>query len=422
MTTSASLSSFLDRLLRDPRDFGAYEGLVKAFEARGRGDKARALNEALARHALPAKVAATAPERLVDTAPLDREAVLAALREADPTTQIEFIAKVAGDYLDENLDDDEVQAALVRCESAYFAALLPRCQALHTRFRQRNYRLTCLVSTYASAAFIEECLDDLVAQTIFPDVEVLIIDACSPQNEAERARPYLERYDNIRYFITPERIGIYPAWTMGSMFATAPYITPLSTNDRLVANAYETLVNALDTHPAATLVYGDSYLTDKPHQRIGSHSAGGYYRWPDIDYGWLMLNCGVGPQPMWRKATHAQVGYFDRRYKATGDQEFFLRHARRNGLLHVPELTGMAWITNDSLSGHPSALSEALNIHVKHFKSVCMRVPLPARTEAWQILRRRYVEFVSKLPQQGCEKEALELQRRHGAFFSQVPV
>lgn len=415
-----SLTSLLDRVNRDPRDLHAYQGLVQLFTARGHLEQARALEEALHRHA--SAFEARAPIATDSAhAPRDREAVLAFLREADPKSQIDLIAAVAGEYLDLNLEDSEVQAALVRCESAHFAALLPRCTALHTRFRQRSYRLTCLVSTYASAAFIEECLDDLVAQTIFADIEVLIIDACSPQNEAELARPYLNKYDNIRYFITPERIGIYPAWTMGSMFASAPYVTPFSTNDRLVPQAYETLVDALDNHPAATLVYGDSYLTDKPHQKIGAGPPSGFYRWPDIDYGWLMLNCGVGPQPMWRKAAHEHVGYFDRRYKATGDQDFFLRHARRNGLLHVPEITGMAWITDDSLSGHPSALSEALDIHVKHFKSVCMRVPLAARTEAWQILRRRYVEYVTKLPQQGCAKEAQELQRRHGSFFSQVP-
>lgn len=433
------LNALMDRVGRDARDFAAYKGLVQVFHQLGETGAARNLCLDLFRH-LPNDselaslaesvgvksaggdqffqlVAATSPEGLAD-----RDVVLSLVEQADPTRHADLVGQIVGDYLDVHFCDEIVQAAQLRFEMRHFADLSAKCRQLHTRFSPRAFKLTCIVSTYSSAAFIKECLDDLVAQTMFEDMEVLIIDAHSPQNEAEVVKPFLERYDNIRYLVTPHRIGIYPAWTMGSLLASAPYITPLSTNDRLLPNAYETLVRALDTNPRATLVYGDSYLTDKPHQSIGTHSHSGFYRWPEIDYGWLMLTCGIGPQPMWRKSVHAKIGYFDRRYKATGDQDFFLRHAREGGLLHVPELTGMAWITKDSLSGHPSALAECLNIQVKHFKSLEAQLLASARLEIWQEFRRRYLELTTHLPLSGCAQAATDLRRRHEAYFQGPPV
>ena len=439
LQNAQQLNVLMDRVGRDARDFAAYKGLVKVFHQLGESGAARNLCLDLFRH-LPNDpelaslaevvgiksahgdpftqlVAATSPEALAN-----RDVVLSLVQQADPTRHADLVGQIVGDYLDVQFSDEMVQAALLRFEMSHFADLSAKCRQLHTRFRPRAFKLTCIVSTYSSADFIEECLGDLVAQTMFEDMEVLIIDAHSPQNEAELVKPFLERFDNIRYLVTPRRIGIYPAWTMGSLLASAPYITPFSTNDRLLPHAYETLVRALDSNPKASLVYGDSYLTDKPHQTIGRHSPSGFYHWPEIDYGWLMLSCGVGPQPMWRKSVHAQIGYFDRRYKATGDQDFFLRNAREGGLLHVPELTGMAWITKDSLSGHPSALAECLNIQLKHFKSLEAQLLSSARLEMWQVYRRRYLELATHLPLTGCAQAATDLRRRHETYFQSPPI
>ena len=61
-----------------------------------------------------------------------------------------------------------------------------------------------------------------------------------------------------------------------------------STNDRILPDAYATMVKVLDTQPDIALVYGDSYLTDHPHQEIGSHHPSpkhnGAWEWPEYNY------------------------------------------------------------------------------------------------------------------------------------------
>lgn len=58
-------------------------------------------------------------------------------------------------------------------------------QAINAPLPTRSYRITALVSTYKSAEFIAECLDDLLAQTVADQIEILVIDADSPRTKGK---------------------------------------------------------------------------------------------------------------------------------------------------------------------------------------------------------------------------------------------
>jgi glycosyltransferase involved in cell wall biosynthesis len=210
--------------------------------------------------------------------------------------------------------------------------------------------ITVIVSTYAAAEFIDECLQDLIAQTVFPRLEIIVVDACSPENERQIVEAYARRYPNIRYVRTTTRIGVYAAWNLAIHAAHGRYVTPFSTNDRLRPEAYEILSTALTGHPDVAVVYGDTILTRTPHQSFANHTATGAFRWGKYTYETLTAQCTVGPHPMWRRSLHQEFGYFDEQYKALGDQEFWLRVGERMPLLHLPETTGLYWDSPDALS------------------------------------------------------------------------
>ncbi len=210
--------------------------------------------------------------------------------------------------------------------------------------------VSVLVSTYNSEEFMSECLEDLQGQTIASNTEIIVVDAASPQNEQAIVQEYQRRCSNITYIRTGSRIGVYAAWNMAIQIARGQYITTFSTNDRLRRDAFEILAGYLNDTPRCMLVYGDSYLTEVPHQTFDVHHCHDVYRWPEFCYEDLLYNCMIGPHPMWRRDVHDDIGYFDVRYEALGDQDFWLRIGEKYEIHHLPEVTGLYWVTPDALS------------------------------------------------------------------------
>ena len=246
-------------------------------------------------------------------------------------------------------------------------------------YKKKIYKISCIISTYNSEEFMAECLDDVENQTVADDVEIVIVDANSPQKEKDIVLEYQEKYTNIKYFRTDTRITVYAAWNLAIKNSVGQYITTQNTNDRLCPDAHEVMARALDDNPDVMLVYGDTYLTDIPHQKIEKLRQTEYkcWKWPKYSYEDLLKACMVGPHPMWRKDVHKKVGYFNSKYIALGDQEFWLRMGLYYNLLHISKFTGMAWEDPASLSRSQKAQEENIEIrkkymHIynKHIKSV----------------------------------------------------
>ncbi|MDY6953410.1 MAG: glycosyltransferase, partial [Thermodesulfobacteriota bacterium] len=143
----------------------------------------------------------------------------------------------------------------------------------------------------------------------------------------------------------------------------------VSTNDHLRKDACEVLARALDANPDAMLVYGDTYLTETPHETFDRNTHYGAYCWPPYSFEALLHNCMVGPHPMWRTSVHEEIGHFDDRYVTVADQEFWLRMGERHNLLHIPEFTGLQWITPDAISRKGALPSlEIAHIHGRYQK------------------------------------------------------
>jgi len=216
--------------------------------------------------------------------------------------------------------------------------------------RSIDILVSAIVSCYNSERFIRGCLEDLEAQTIADRLEIIVVDSGSQQNERAIVEEFQQRYGNIVYIRTEERETIYAAWNRAIQIARGKYITNANTDDRHRLDALEIMARTLDAHSEVGLVYADCLITTVPNETFAHNSADRVWQQPDFSLRQTLMYCPFGPQPMWRRSLHQDVGLFDETYTIAGDYEFFLRLAWKYGAYHIRDVLGLYYESSDSLS------------------------------------------------------------------------
>ena len=103
-----------------------------------------------------------------------------------------------------------------------------------------KYRVTVILPSLNVYPYIDQCLTSLVSQTIFPKLEVLLIDAGSTDGTLERLYAYEKEYPNIRVILSDKKSYGYQV-NMGISEAKGDYIAILETDDYIHKNMYEVL-------------------------------------------------------------------------------------------------------------------------------------------------------------------------------------
>ena len=202
--------------------------------------------------------------------------------------------------------------------------------------------LSAIVSTYNSEKFIRHKILDLINQTIFDDLEIIIVNSGSEQNEDEIIKEFLKLYNNIVYIKTPVRETIYKAWNRAIKIAKGRYVCNSNTDDRLKSDAYEIMVNFLDSNPNIGLVYADQYYSQIPNESFISLIKKQKYPKPDFSKILLLERCIIGSQPMWRRSIHNKLNiWFDEKYEIAGDYDFELNLSDKYQIKHIPQYLGV---------------------------------------------------------------------------------
>uniref|UniRef100_I2Q7M4 Glycosyl transferase n=1 Tax=Desulfovibrio sp. U5L TaxID=596152 RepID=I2Q7M4_9BACT len=215
---------------------------------------------------------------------------------------------------------------------------------------ERHPLVSAIVSLYAAERFVAGCLDGLIRQTIWSDMEIIVVDACSPQNEAAVVRSRQERFPNIVYMRTPAREGVYASWNRAVRLARGRYLINANADDRLRPDALEVMVGTLEARPDIGFVYGDCQVGIQENETYEANSGDKLMRFPEFFAPATLLYCQLGPQPLWRANLHQEVGFFDESYQACGDWDFNIRLAAVTQGLHLSEALGL-------YLEHPAAIS-----------------------------------------------------------------
>ena len=323
--------------------------------------------------------------------------IIKALKQIDSD---DSIRQVAAAFAQESFSNYKVVKQLVfvlrkaLLSQQYSQRTLSIIEYLNMQYETESsaFKVSAIVSTYNSEIFIRGCLQDLVDQTLYKqgELEIIVIDSDSPQNEYTIVREFQAKYPNIVYERTLKRETLYASWKRAIKMSRGVYITNANTDDRHRPDAIEVMANYLDTNPTTSLVYADQLISTVANETWGQTQANQCFKWPTFDYKELERQCICGPQPMWRKSLHSKYGYFRSEMMAAADYEFWLRIGKTEKLVHLPEILGIYYHNPEGLSTsgtasvqEPSQIWEEYGISRENITLVNVVFPIsPSELEA----------------------------------------
>ncbi len=231
--------------------------------------------------------------------------------------------------------------------------------------------VTAIVSTYNSERFMAACMEDLIAQTILDQLEILVIDSGSQENERAIVARYQEKHPNIRYVRTA-REPLYKAWNRAVGMARGKYVVNANTDDSRRPDAFEVLLAGMEAHPDADLAYAHYYMTSRPNDPFPPTSVFRDVCHDPYHPAQLLFYCITGCLQFWRKSALLQLGGFDESLKCVGDYEILLRFLRQGMKpLLVPDKLSCFYINREGLSfGGTTAGKEDIAIKKRYRQEV----------------------------------------------------
>lgn len=311
----------LEAVLDNHSDGEFVQRLYEAFLDRGAtAPEIKRLQDALA---------AGATTRLNCVQQFSREALESSARPAEAARKEALAFRVWGTDEKVTLDDWHARAQTLRSAPPAAPRRSGQRQSAPARFSigTSPKLVTAIASLYAGGAYIEQFLDNICSQSIFNDCcELVIIDANSPDSEAETIERYTRAYDNIVYRRMNYRISVYEAWNAGVELASGEYLTNTNLDDLRREDSFELQAATLDALPFVDTVYQDFYFTFDPHLSFDEIAAFGYKTdLPVITPHNMLVFNPPHNAPMWRQSLHRELGGFDTTLWSAGDYEFWLR-------------------------------------------------------------------------------------------------
>ena len=103
------------------------------------------------------------------------------------------------------------------------------------------YKISVIIPAYNAEKYLNQCLDSIVAQTIFEEIEVIVINDGSTDNTQKIAEDYKKKYSNFKVY-SQENKGLSVTRARGIELAQGEYIGWVDADDFIKPNMYEKLL------------------------------------------------------------------------------------------------------------------------------------------------------------------------------------
>ena len=104
-----------------------------------------------------------------------------------------------------------------------------------------NKKISIIVPCYNTEKYVERCLDSLINQT-YKNLEIIVVNDCSPGNISEIVEEYKSNDDRIKIVNHKKNRGLFQARLSGSEIATGDYICFVDSDDYVDLDFYREMI------------------------------------------------------------------------------------------------------------------------------------------------------------------------------------
>lgn len=223
--------------------------------------------------------------------------------------------------------------------------------------------ISVIVATFNSVETLGCCIDS-VAQQIYPDKELIIIDGGSKDGTVDLLEANNPR---IRYWVSEPDRGIYHAWNKALPRASGEWICFLGADDFFWDTHVLTRVckRLRVLSPSIRVVYGQNMLVNDRGEHLYPMGAS----WATVKDKFLAGTCLPHPGLMHHRSLFEQHGPFDESFRIAGDYEMLLRELKAAEAAFIPNFI-IAGVRQGGISSKPDSalliLSETRRAQRRH--------------------------------------------------------
>lgn len=220
-------------------------------------------------------------------------------------------------------------------------------------------RVSIITSIFKASDFLFDFLLDVKRQTIFPESEVLLLDANEDDSDFKIIQPFLD-IPNFKYF----KIGncsVYEAWNKGIDLAQSKILTNWNTDDRRSYDSLEYQVRYLEENASCDVCYGKVFCGHKPNEIFEHYQSNQIWACFEGTLENQLRHNSVHCLPVWQKSIHEKFGYFNTDYFSASDYEMWFKVLKGGGQIKALEkIIGIYYENPNSISRNNKTLNAAL--------------------------------------------------------------
>ena len=215
-------------------------------------------------------------------------------------------------------------------------------------------RISVVTPSYNQAKFVEATIDSVLSQEGDFELEYLVMDGGSTDGSVDVIRRYADLVASGRWPVRCRRVvmewvserddGQAAAINAGLRRATGDVLSYLNSDDLYFPGAFQRVVDAFTSDPAADFVYGDGDVIDERGGLLWEWLARPYDHAVMTSYHFLwndFTNYVMQQATFWRRRVRDRIGDFDPTFHFALDVEYWVRAGAAGlRLTHLAEKLG----------------------------------------------------------------------------------